>query len=486
MLPEVAIDKHNLYKTAFQTASIGMGFATSKGVLLEVNNTFCELFGCTENELINSSYKELTHPDDIYKNKQLYNDIQNKKINSFQIEKRYIHKNGDIIWAIVDVAVINNSEILSIQIQDISKMKSLEQKYRTWKENSLIESEKRYRTIVESSSDAIGIHCDEKLVYVNSAFLQQFGAKDESEIIGKCVKDFLLPESYKVFKSKLVEMENDKSKKVFSNYKVKTLDGEIRKYESTSASIYYKDKLAVQFINRDVTEKKKYEEFLQKSDKLSVVGELAAGVAHEIRNPLTTIKGFIQLFKIYQEFNEEHFTLIETELNRVERIIYEFLTLAKPHQGMNLAENDLSIILEEVLTLEKTSAILKGIEIDLNVVGPTPLICDSNALKQVFINILQNSIDAVESNGKIVIDVIQNIKDSSISIQFKDNGCGIPKDRIHKLGEPFYTLKEKGTGIGLMVSFKIIENHQGSIHISSEEGEGTTVEVVLSTQLNNL
>lgn len=375
----------------------------------------------------------------------------------------------------LEVRLYPKKEIISISLTDITQRKKFEQK--------LKESEQRYRTIVESSKDGIGIHIDDKFVFANQAFLNQMGATHFNEVINQPVHKFLPPEEQKKFDERMNRSKEQKTiQSRFSTYTVKLCNGSFRDVEVTADKIIYNGKPATQFIARDITERKSYDQFLHKVDKLKVVGELAAGVAHEIRNPLTTIKGFIQFFQSTREYNQEYFNIINTEFQRMEEIIYEFLTLAKPHHEINFKKENLCNILKEVITLENTNAILKNIELHFKYdLDMTLLYCDKNSLKQVFINIFQNAIEATSENGKIEIS-IKKQNNNLIEINCKDNGCGIPKHLIHRLGEPFYTLKEKGTGLGLMICFKIIENHNGSISINSEEGVGTTVSIQLPVQ----
>ncbi|MET1013544.1 MAG: EAL domain-containing protein, partial [Paenisporosarcina sp.] len=229
-------------------------------------------------------------------------------------------------------------------------------------------------------------------------------------------------------------------------------------------------------VGRDITEKRKSEEQLSKSEKLSVVGELAAGVAHEIRNPLTSIRGLFQLLQqgiIKQEF----FEIILDEFNRIEDIIKEFLNLAKP-QEIQLKKSDLEKVLKEVETLLESEAHLQNVQI-FHQVEPniSPVWCDTNQIKQVFINLIKNSIEAIPNGGYVNIQAIQ--EGPNILIKIIDNGVGIDEERLKKLGEPFFSNKEKGTGLGLMLCFRIISQHKGTITFTSGINQGTTVEVRL-------
>ncbi|WP_166239930.1 ATP-binding protein [Paenibacillus turpanensis] len=232
-------------------------------------------------------------------------------------------------------------------------------------------------------------------------------------------------------------------------------------------------------IIRDITERKRTQELLLNSEKLSVAGQLAAGIAHEIRNPLTAIKGFHQLMESENNGKPYYFEILKDEMNRIELILNELLLLAKP-QATQLKQVDLRALIEQVCTLMDSQVHLHNIEVEVkfeeNV--PTFIQCDENQMKQILINFLKNAIEAMPNGGQVKITV-NNKDEDNILLRITDQGEGIPEEKLKKIGEPFYTTKEKGTGLGLMVCRKIIEDHQGSLNILSRLNEGTTVEVTL-------
>jgi two-component system CheB/CheR fusion protein len=232
-------------------------------------------------------------------------------------------------------------------------------------------------------------------------------------------------------------------------------------------------------ISEDMTDQKNTLEMLHKSEMLSAVGQLAAGIAHEIRNPLTALKGFTKLLD--RNTDKKNYTQIMLgELDRIETIISELLMLARP-QKLHYEKTDIIRILQDVIILLDAQALLNNVEIVTKIAEEIPPIrCVQNQLKQVFINIIKNGIEAMPLGGDLIIKV-RMTEENDIWMSFTDHGVGIPEDKIPKLGSPFYTTKDDGTGLGLMVSYKIIENHQGTINIRSILDKGSTVDVILKT-----
>lgn len=230
-------------------------------------------------------------------------------------------------------------------------------------------------------------------------------------------------------------------------------------------------------IGKDITaSKEKTMHLLQKSEKLAILGEMSAGIAHEIRNPLTSIKGFIQLAKAENPKNR-YFEIVLSEIERINGIVGELLFLAKPTADVFLVK-DIRNIIKDVITLIHTQLSLHNIQIKEVYEWDIPMIlCEEKRLKQVFINLLQNAIEAMPQGGYISIKGT-SLQDGNISIEIMDQGVGIPDERLGTLGEPFFTTKEKGTGLGLMTCFKIIESHNGSLSFQSELNKGTKAIIV--------
>ena len=234
-------------------------------------------------------------------------------------------------------------------------------------------------------------------------------------------------------------------------------------------------------ITEDITKIIEREELLTRSEKLSTVGQLAAGIAHEIRNPLTSIKGFLQIIQSEGTVPPTYTSIMLDELDRIESIINEFLFLAKPQQEIKFEVQPFRPILEQVIGLMQGEANLKGIEIivELNDLSLLKVKGNANHLKQAFVNIIKNAMEAIQAKGKIKIIGEVNSEKSILTVAVIDDGPGITQERLKKLGEPFYSTKEKGTGLGLMITRKLLEDHEGELLFDSEIGKGTSVYVKL-------
>lgn len=216
------------------------------------------------------------------------------------------------------------------------------------------------------------------------------------------------------------------------------------------------------------------------NDYSNNIGKLAAGIAHEIRNPLTTVKGFIQLIKPHlTEIKKERYADIALEeIDRANDIIFDFLNASKPKE--NTWEHlSINRLIKDICTLFESESIMKNVTIQMDLCEQSPYVFfNEKHLKQVLVNIIKNAFEAIEeckfkkNNG--LIYVTTSIKNSFVLIGLKDNGCGITKSGMKELFNPFYTTKGKGTGIGLSVCKKIIEDAGGDLYAESVLNEGTS------------
>ncbi|MDP4099243.1 PAS domain S-box protein [Paenibacillus sp. P96] len=332
-------------------------------------------------------------------------------------------------------------------------------------------------SVINQTADAIHVtDTEDVVVRVNQAFEDLYGWHPQ-EVIGKRLN--LVPEelkeTYEDQRQRLLKGESISSTESVHLRK----DGSRVEVSISIAPIHDEEKGIVGLISvtRDMTSRNRMEELLRRSEKLTTVGQLAAGVAHEIRNPLTTLRGFLQIQQQTGTLNVKHVDLMLSELDRINLIVGEFLILAKP-QAVQFQRTDIRCILEDVISLLDSQAHLCGVEFHIQVTNqPTAVFCAENQLKQVFINLLKNAIEAMPNGGRISIELC--LYEENVKIVIKDEGTGMSPEVMAKLGEPFFTKKDAGTGLGLMVSQRIIQSHKGLLDMESIEGEGTTVTILL-------
>jgi diguanylate cyclase (GGDEF)-like protein len=225
---------------------------------------------------------------------------------------------------------------------------------------------------------------------------------------------------------------------------------------------------------------RKREEELFRSEKMQVVGELAAGMAHEIRNPLTTIQGFIQLSKAYSSYDiQPWFDIIMNEITRMNELTSEFLQFSKPHIS-NIKPESIAKCIDRVLFLTESQAISKGHNINLKNVDETILVqMDRDKVVQVLLNLIRNAIEAMREPGHIFIRAKQVNKE--VVIEIEDTGTGIPENELENIFHPFFTTKENGTGLGLSICYKIVQDHGGTLSVQSVIGQGSVFIIKLPT-----
>ncbi|MCC3378066.1 PAS domain S-box protein [Paenibacillus farraposensis] len=332
-------------------------------------------------------------------------------------------------------------------------------------------------SVINQTADAILVTDQEdRVVRVNHAFETLYGWT-KKELVGRKL-EFVPPQQqaeYELQKKSLLQGESIVSIETLRMRK----DGSTVEISMSTSPILDEEGKILGFISvsRDITGRNRMEELLRRSEKLTTVGQLAAGVAHEIRNPLTTLRGFLQLQQQNQSLNLKHNDIMMSELDRINLIVSEFLILAKP-QAVHFQKKDVRYIVSDVISLLDSQAHLLGIVFNLQLTEEPALVyAEGNQLKQVFINLLKNSMEAMGKGGTITIRLF--LEGENVKIFIRDQGTGIPAEMLSKLGEPFFTNKETGTGLGLMVSQRIIQSHKGTLDIESTEGEGTTALVQL-------
>lgn len=222
-----------------------------------------------------------------------------------------------------------------------------------------------------------------------------------------------------------------------------------------------------------------YYEQAQESERLKTTSQLAAAVAHEIRNPLTVVKGFLQFYSENDHLDRDmkhHFSLMIEELDTAEHVILHFLSMAKPDSDKKVETVSVKTVLHSVTDLLTSYGLLRDNAIQLEVEDDCYIFGNSIELKQLFINLIKNALEASNKGDSVLVTAIKK-ENHIVEMKVIDYGLGMSTDEIRSLGTPFYSLKSTGTGLGLMICYHIVEKYKGSIQFSSSKEKGTTVTI---------
>ncbi|MGR6062659.1 PAS domain-containing protein [Bacillus velezensis] len=450
-------------------------YVSINGTIAYANNAMLAMLGAeSKDEVIGRRSYEFIEEEyhDIVKNRIVR---MQKGMEVGMIEQTWRRLDGTPVHLEVKAAptTYKNQRAELLLLIDISSRK----KFQT----ILQKSRERYQLLIQNSIDTIAVIHNDKWVFMNESGISLFEAETYEDLIGKNVYDQLHPCDHDGVKQRIQNIINRKTESEIIKQSWFTFKNRLIYTEMVCIPTTFFGETAVQVILRDISERKQTEELMLKSEKLSIAGQLAAGIAHEIRNPLTAIKGFLQLMKPTMEENEHYFEIVFSELSRIELILSELLMLAKPQQNAVKERVNLKKIISEVTALLETQANLKGIFIKTDYEHDSMYINgDQNQLKQVFINLIKNAVESMPDGG--TVHIIMTEDEYSVNVTVKDEGDGIPENVLKRIGEPFLTTKEKGTGLGLMVTFNLIKNHQGAIQVDSKPDRGTAFHITFPKQ----
>jgi len=302
--------------------------------------------------------------------------------------------------------------------------------------------------------------------------------KPKSEFRGRHFLDFVAPENADFVVSKW----EDAKRGIYTPYEIETVAKDGRKVNLmlTTSPVIGSDHYIL--VQRDITEFKNLEKKLYDSQKLAALGQLSAGIAHEIRNPLSSIKMSLQILekRIKPEGNDlKRFKIAQKEVEHLEELVNNVLVFAKPMEP-KIESVDLAKVLEQAAALSEQIIQDKKIDVTFDTQDVPPVNVDVAMITDAFVNIIRNAVEAMEEGGHIHIYARSiGSRPPSVLVVVEDDGCGIDDADMPHLYNPFFTKKKYGTGLGLSQVLKIVEVHQGKLEIISEKGRGTKVCVTL-------
>jgi two-component system sporulation sensor kinase A len=439
---------------------------TNKKVIY-ANSIFVGLYGWTTEELNEHDFPHV--PQELRGElAQMYVFIdQGQRL--FALDTFRIKRNGELISVKITISPVKDLEgritVYVCVLRDVTEIKFSELKY--------------YKLFNEANDSMYIYEQDEqgkplKFLDVNEAACRMLGYTRQ-EMLDQTpysiAAEALVPEGDNTFQG------IQRGESMLVEWVHVTKEGKRIPVEISAKPFKLNSRRMVISIARDMTERKKTEEFLRYTESLSMIGELSAGIAHEIRNPLTSIRGFVQLLYSQSKMNRELQEIILSEVDRINSIISELLLLGKELPSER-ADCNLVQLLRQIVVLLNGQAHMTGNEIVMYTdLASLPLRCADNKLKQVFINVLKNAIEASPHGAEITVEL--NREGDTGVIRIADTGPGIPEELLNHIGSPFFTTKSEGNGLGVMISKKIIHNHMGTLQFKMNKPTGTIVEITL-------
>lgn len=403
---------------------------------------------------------------DIYpKNQFFYDQYQRAKTENIAVcfeAQAGIHNS----W--VEVQAYPFKQGLFICFHDIADRKALERQVGEY--NELIHEQVR---LLEIDPDSLIIcDLDGKITFWNRASEKMYGFS-KMEAMGKFEQD-LLKSSFPIPLQEIqIELLKNGtwSGEILQNGKVD------KQMIVNSCWLLRRNSLGVLSsilkINKDLTQEKRIQQELAGLDQMKLVSQIAAGISHEIRNPMTTVRGYLQLLSLKNELNsyQPKFELMIEEIDRANHIITEFLALAK-NKTESLTLQDLNHVIFDLSPLLESDASSCGKHFNAHLFqNSIPLLLDKSEIRQLILNLVRNSLEAVDTDGRVTITTFSDQEEGVLVV--KDNGSGIPNEIMDKLGTPFISTKETGTGLGLSICYSIAKHHNAKIDIETGD-QGTT------------
>ena len=378
-------------------------------------------------------------------------------------------KSGAADGRIFDINVVKAGDYLTITWRDVTA--SVQDRV------NLRQSNERFRTVFDSGWALMAIirMSDDVILEVNQHAIETLGyAREEMVGCTEASLGLIKGEGYVTGGRRIKLLQDGR----LENCEIRLVakSGRVIPLLLSTALVHVNGDLCRLNIGLDISRQKEMEAELQRLDRLNLVGELAAAIGHEVRNPLTTIRGYLQMFqrrRAFAEYHQQLVTMIE-ELDRANDIISDFLSLAR-HKNIVKQPGSLKTIVETLSPLIQADAMLRGHDFCLDLVDTPPVPIDNGELRQLILNLARNALEAMGNKGLLTIRTYA--ADGAAILEVRDNGSGIPDHIMAEIGKPFVTTKENGTGLGLSVCYRIAERHGARLAVATSP-EGTVVGVV--------
>jgi PAS domain S-box-containing protein len=342
----------------------------------------------------------------------------------------------------------------------------------------LAESESKYRVLVEDINDGYFVNQNRRIVFANQAYCDLHGYSSE-EMIGRPYTDFIAPKSLPMVRRLYEKRMAGEDTEDLYIYLRRDKNGSALPTENKVKRILYQGEYAVAGICRDITERMETEKRIRESERLAHIGKLTTSLAHEIRNPLSSVKMNSQIILKNTEFDgndKRRMEIIVHEISRLERILDEMLDFARPVK-LNLEPASINSVMDACLEIMDARIREKDITVKKRYTKSLPqILFDHEKMEQAIFNVLLNAVEVLSEGGHIEIVTKQLRKDArALQVEISDDGPGINREDFPYVFDPFFSNKKKGTGLGLSNLKKIIEAHGGTGSVAARKPHGTRV-----------
>ncbi len=422
------------------------------------------------------SYGDNIHPGD---SEHVRHDIQAalEQHRPFELTYRIVTKSGEVKW------VWERGEGIYAQDGTLSYMEGFvtDVTERKRAERLLRQSEERYRRLIAVSPYAILVSRGDRIIFANDQAIKLFGAVKAEEILEQSPVDLFHADDHDIVRERLHELFEGRAQGPMLEEKIRTLDGKAVDVEVSGARFIDEEGPAILIMLRDASERKRLQEQLRRTERVAELGTLASGMAHEIGTPMNVILGRAEYLmdRVTEEPIKRGLRTIITQVERITRVMNQLLSFAR-RKAPQRVPLDLRTVIEDGMEMFQERLARNQIRVEMGMADPCPMVlADTDQMSQVLLNLIMNALHAMPEGGTLCVGL--EPEQQMVKLTIADTGHGIPPEIIKKIYDPFFTTKEfgKGTGLGLTVVKGIIEEHQGSIAIESEQGKGTRFTVLL-------
>ncbi len=422
------------------------------------------------------------HPDDLHALQELMTSTYRPDAPDarFTSECRMQYPDGEVRWMVVRAQAFFEGAGAGLRVtrvvgttQDVTARKRVEHLIR--------QSEERYRRLVAVSPYGILVIRVDRVIFANDQALKLFGAVKAEEIVGRSLFDLFHQDCRDAIRARIGDLLGGSQVAPMVEERIIKLDGSLMDVEVSSAGFSDEEGPAILVMLRDISERKRLQDRLRKTERIAELGTVASGMAHEIGTPMNVILGRAEYLmdRVTDEAVKKGLQTIVAQVERITRVMNQLLAFArrKPPERGPLALRE---VIENSVEMFQERLAKNRVQVEMQLDEDCPQVqADADQMNQVLINLIMNAVHAMPQGGRLRIGMTQ--ADTMVKLTVADTGCGIPQEVIARVFDPFFTTKEfgKGTGLGLTVVKGIIEEHHGSIAAESLEGKGTMFTILL-------